>query len=179
MIQIISLAPTILDAMHAIERGCRKIQSDPCYSPDMGQWLFISNGVCIGCLATCTLLQLTNKSPKDIVDQFVSPSGDCYLYPIDRAEAYGLQPGKENVRTSDLCTFEMAIDSLLTSDIAPLLEFYGLENHVNAKAAIEWLLLHQPDSFERFPTHATLLEYADFLKDQFIPLLTTWFAPGR
>jgi len=70
MLQIKELAPTITDAVKAVEMGCRKVQDDAHFKPGMLYWMAIKENVCYGCLATATLLQLTNKTDSDVVNHF-------------------------------------------------------------------------------------------------------------
>jgi hypothetical protein len=173
MVEIKTLAPTILDALKAVALGCRNVQNDPYFTPEMSQWMIISKGVCYGCLATCTILQLVNKSPKDIVDSFISDPLDTYKSTVERAVAYGLQPGTENVITADFPCFELAINSLRTCDVWPLLKFYGLNDHENATEAAEWLLDNQTVILDSYATQDDLIAYSDFLNTVAIPKLQT------
>jgi hypothetical protein len=174
MIQIKTLAPTILDALTAVEQGCRKVENDPHFVPEMNQWMIISKGICYGCLATCTLMQLVNKSPKDIIDSFIPDPLDTYKSPVERAIAYGLQPATENVMNGDFSDFEMAINNLRSGDIYQLLKFYNLDTHPKAEDLAEWLFLYQNFTLDSYANKGELITYAEFLRTAFIPKLQTF-----
>ncbi len=171
MVHIKTLAPTILDALTAVEQGCRKVKNDPLFTPEMNQWMIISKGICYGCLATTTIMQLVDKSPKDIIDSFIPDPLDTYKSPVERAIAYGLQAATENVANADFSDFENAINNLRTSDIMPLLKFYGLDNHPNAEKIAAWLFDYQGFALYSDATKEKLIEYAEFLRSKLIPQL--------
>jgi hypothetical protein len=171
MVHIKTLAPTILDALTAVEQGCRKVENDPLFVPELTQWMIISKGICYGCIATCTLMQLVNKSPKDIIDSFIPDPLDPYKSPVERAGAYGLQPGTENVVNFDFKDFELAIDNLRSGQIRPLLKFYELDTHPKADEVMAWLFNYQSITLDNYPTKEELIEYADFLRSELIPQL--------
>lgn len=175
MVQLKSLAPTILDAIKAVEQGCRKVQDDPYFVPDMTVYMKIKGQVCLGCLATCTLLHLSNKSTIDIINSFSSNSlvsPNCIEH---RSEAYGIIVDKYESAFSDISLFESAIDGLRSSDLRPLLEVYQLEDHSNANKAAGWLIDNQSIWLKSDTTKEDLLRYADFLQQKFIPKLEQWF----
>jgi hypothetical protein len=176
MLQIKQLAPSITHAIKAVEQGCRKIQDDPDFVPEMWTYMTIDGTSCLGCLATSTLLQLTNNSAKQIVKRFSPHDRRSDKFPLDRAAAYGIELDKSNITMSDFFYFETSIDSLRHSELMPLLEFYEMENHQFACEADEWLYHHQTYTLGINTTKADLLKYADFLAGQFIPKLELWFS---
>jgi hypothetical protein len=175
MTTIKDLAPTIFDAIKAIEQGCRKIQNDPFFSPAMSAWLTIDHHCCLGCLATSTLMQLTNKSGKEIVDHFKTETQPIPTARAERSEAYGLKTDVDNGSYSEMVHFEFAIEFMRNGDIKPLLEFYGLLHHPCCAEATQWYR----QTGIRLPAAAitknALKDYADFLKNTFMPKLTEWF----
>jgi hypothetical protein len=176
MVPLRALAPTIIDALKAVEMGCRKIQDDPCFLPDMLEWMNIVDTVCVGCLATCTFMQLTGKSGTDIVGSFPKSTYPEDKYFADRALAYGVEIQVDSDTNGDACLFEGAINSLRQNDLVPLLEFYGLDTHKYADDATEWLREFDTPTLGYGTTKEDMLLYADFLRDELIPKMETTFA---
>jgi hypothetical protein len=170
MMQIKALAPTLNDALKAVELGCRKIQNDPCFVPDMSSWMtIVTKDMCVGCLATSTLMQLSNKTGKDIINRFSSSSNPIQI--VDRAFAFDIeqQVYRENEDYTDFSFFEAAIDSLRHSELLPLLKFYGLDQHKNAREAVGWFARCYSHTKDYGTGKRDLLFYADFIQDKVIP----------
>jgi hypothetical protein len=169
------LAPTIIDALQALEKGCRK-KDDPHFRFELLFWLSVTEQKCYGCLATATLMQLTNKTGKDLIE-FYEPRKEFikHIEEADRANAYAIEYVSEPVASNDFRLFETAIDALREANLLPLLEFYQLANHINAPQAVEWLYHHQPFHMGFGTNGHDLEQYADFLHATFIPLLQNWF----
>lgn len=174
-----TLAPTIVSALQAVEQGCRKIQHDPQFQLNMDEWLFVGQNSCFGCLATATLLQLTNKSGKDIMERTAMDDGTHETSVFDRSLAYEIEIEAVYNPRKLLCQFEKAIDCLRRKDLLPLLRFYGLENHQHANEAVAWLLNSPIETFGDDTTKEDVNHYADFLKEVLIPKLQQWFAEGK
>lgn len=176
MMHIKTLAPTLKDALKAVELGCRKIQNDPHFIPDMQEWMTINEEVCLGCLATITLMQLTNKSGADIVNCFDPESFPADKAIVERGFAFNLHVPIYNFAESEVALFEKAINCLRQGELPQLLRFYGLDTHTNADTSIEWLDQYDNPTLGFGTTKEDLLIYADFIKDELIPKITTWFA---
>jgi hypothetical protein len=171
MVRIKALAPTISDALKAVETGCRKVQDDTQFSPMMSTFMSIENDYCFGCLATCALMQLTDKTAQDLIACF-SPGGiEVTKSRTDRAQAFGLTDD-----LADVHFFEYAIDCLRENELFPLLDFYGLDKHEKASHAIEWLQINRKKALRDGATKDDLRKYADFLKNELIPKVEGWFA---
>lgn len=170
-----SLAPTIFDAIKAIEQGIRKTQNDPLFTPTMGKWMTITPQVCMGCLATSTLMQLTTKSAKDFVEYFSKEELPTNLSRAERSECYGFKVNVDNGSYSELVDFEFAIDFMRAGDIKPLLAFYSLHRHTNANEAAEWFRIAGIRLFDATLSNADLITYADFLKNTLLPKFECWF----
>jgi hypothetical protein len=164
------LAPTILLALLAVEAGCRKIQEDKHFIVDMGTWMTITDEGCRGCLATATFMQLCNKSGLDICNSFSPKAITPHKAAIDRRFAYGI---KMDRREYD--NFECSIDNLRHFELYPLLQLYNLDEHPNAEEAEIWLLNHEGKRLREGTTKTDLLAYADFIKQQLIPKVHTYF----
>jgi hypothetical protein len=175
MKHIKTLAPTLTDALIAVEQGCRKVQNDPHFIPDMLEWMIISEEFCKGCLATCTLMQLTGKSATDIVTCFDPESFLDDKALGERAAAFGLHLPVYSYGESELARFEKAINDLRQGDFRTLLQFYGLDSHINANLALEWLDQYDTPTLGFGATTDDLLTYADFIKEVLIPKVTIWF----
>jgi hypothetical protein len=175
MMQIKTLAPKLNDALNAVELGCHRIQNDSNFVPNMRLFMaVVSEEICVGCLATCTLMQLTNKTGKDILNSF-SPSFINSKNVSDRANVFGIDEGYYNEEISEFSFFEAAIDSLRHNELFPLLKFYGLEKHKNAAEAIKWFVLCNFDTLDTKTTKKDLLTFADFIKNKLIPKIQDWF----
>lgn len=175
MQKVKDLAPTIIDALKALEQGCRTIQQDNHFRLNVCSWLHIIDNVCYGCLATTTLMQLTNKTGKDLVKSLavVTDAGED-ITDQERTNAYGLADESDNP-FSDLTLFEMAIDNLRYKDLKPLLQYYDLPYHENADIAAQCYYYTQPRTIGISVAKRDLLDYADYLKNQFIPKMESWF----
>jgi hypothetical protein len=170
MEQMKALAPTVIDALNAVELGCRKAVNDTYFSPYMHAWMRIFAGTCLGCLATATLMHLTQKTGKDIVKRYASAFVIGSLPVPERVSTYGLEEDY-----NDFVLFENAVDSLRRGDLLPLLELYGLSKHRSANEAIAWLHGHHT-YFEDFTTTKEEMSiYADFVKDVLMPKMRGWF----
>lgn len=170
-----TLAPTIVDAVKAVERGCIKIQNDPQFRPRMWSWLSIAGELCFGCLATSTLMHLTNKTGRDIVQSL--SKGSALSEEIgnqSRALVFDIDQ-QSFADCTDFYWFESAIDSLRRSDLWPLLHYYNLQDHTNAREALTWLVQNQPDEQQGEITKIDLEYYADFLRNVLIPKIEQWF----
>jgi hypothetical protein len=176
MLQIRTLAPTLIDALKAVELGCRKVQNDPFFVPEMLEWMTICDDICFGCLATIALMHLTGKSGADVVNSFDPESFPSDKAIGERAAAFGLYLPIDNFYYSDVSLFERAINYLREGTLSPLLEFYGLHTHPNAISAAEWLNQDQNPKPDFGTTKDDLLLYADFIKDALIPKIATSFA---
>src|SRR3954468_700012 len=107
MVHIKQLAPTLIDALNAVEQGCRKVQDDTHFVPNMRTFLTVAaKDICIGCLATCTLMQLANKTAKDILDSFNPVLNLNPKQVSDRASAFGIDEGRYNDDISEFSFFE-------------------------------------------------------------------------
>ncbi len=178
MVNIRTLAPTLTDALHAIELGCRKVQDDPHFQPNMSKWLvLLPNGICMGCLATCTLMQLANKTGKDILEQYAPGALTTAKEITDRSAAFQIEEGRSKSQSSEFASFECAIDSLRHGEIYPLLEFYGLHKHRHTRTIEHWLIDNLTRSVGYNGMKQELLDYADFLKDKLIPKIQELFPP--
>jgi hypothetical protein len=176
MANIKTLAPTLFDALKAVELGCRKIQDDPHFQPNMSRWLILlPDGICAGCLATCTLLHLANKTGKDIFDLHSASTVTNLTEIKDRAFAFEIEEGPRQNYYSEFSVFEAAIDCLRHCELYPLLEFYGLSKHRNTRTAEMWLMENQPRSVAYGNTKKELLQYADFLNLKLIPKMQELF----
>ena len=171
MLRLRALAPNVTDALKAIEMGCRKVQDDPHFSPMMSTFMSIENEYCFGCLATCALMQLTDKSARDLVACFSAEVVEATKSRADRAHAFGLADDLPDVHF-----FEYAIDSLRENELFPLLDFYRLDKHAKALEAINWLRKHHKKALREGTTKMDLSAYADFLKEELIPRVERWFA---
>jgi len=169
-----ALAPTIFSALQAVEQGCRKIQHDPQFEVDMEEWLFVGQNTCFGCLATATLLQLTNRTGKDIMNRIPMDYGRHETSVFDRSLAYEIEIEAVYNPQKLLCQFENAIDRLRKKDLLPLLRFYGLENHQHANEAVAWLKTRDETLLDG-TTKEDVNHYADFLKEVLIPKMQTFF----
>lgn len=170
MVRIKALAPTITDALKAVEMGCRKTQNDPCFAPEMSSWLtIVTKDICVGCLATSTLMHLSNKTGKDIINRFLPEALTNLMQISNRAFAYEIEENTYNENFSDFSFFEAAIDSFRHSELFPLLKFYGLEKHANAKEAVKWFNDHNIYTLGYGTQKRDLLLYADFIKHKVIP----------
>jgi hypothetical protein len=181
MMHIKTLAPNLLGALKAVELGCRKIQNDPNFIPDMQEWMTIINEevnekICLGCLATITLMQLTNKSGADIVNCFDPESFPADKSIFERGFAFNLHVPIYNFSESEVALFEKAINCLRQGDLSQLLRFYGLDTHTNADPSIEWLDRYDNPTLGFGTTKEDLLVYADFIRDELIPKIIFWFA---
>jgi len=180
MVEMRTLAPTIFDALKAVEQGCRKVLDDPHFKPEMFFWMRIIDNACYGCLATSTLLQLTNKTAKEVVTKFphteIIPAEKTAK---ERASAFGISGEDGTTLHSDFSLFEQAIDSLRRSELMPLLQFYNLAEHENANEADVWLFENNIESMGYGTTKEDLIDYADFIHDSLLPLMNIWFAPGN
>lgn len=170
MHSIRTLAPTIVDALQAVEMGCRLAQHDNHFVIRMNSWMTIFNGICYGCLATCTLMRLSHHSASDVVKRLAGKGITAYKSITDRSYAYNIAKDVD-----ELELFEQAIDLLRHNDLYRLLKFYHLHLHPNADLAMEWLLLNRQQKLYEDSTEDDLLVYADFLKDQLIPNMKNWF----
>jgi len=179
MLQIKQLAPTIFDALKAIEQGCRKIQDDPHYEPEMLYWMVIMEDVCYGCLSTVTLLQLAGKTGKEVANSFSPGDLICEKGTFARASALGITAERFTALYSEFRLFERAIDSFRKYELLPLLEFYNLAEHENAEIAKLWFLEYKPNTIGYGTTKIKMLEYAGFLKEVVIPTMEEWFAPCK
>jgi hypothetical protein len=175
MVHIKTIAPTIIDAVKAVELGCRKVQDDPFFRCEMSNWMSIDGQYCDGCLATSTLMHLSKLSSKDIIDELPSIDHFPSVSTLRRSTAYGIEIDEHNIEFCDYALFEKSINSFRLSDIGPLLKFYQLDSHQNARKAAQWLLDNHRHNLTVNTTKEELLPYADFLKDEFIPLLIEWF----
>lgn len=173
MQQIRTLAPTLMDAVNAIEQGCRKVQNDPVFIPDMQEWLYISDRFCWGCLATCTLLQLTNMNAQDVVNQFPEKKLYKKLELDKRASTYNIATNEEN-SNAELGWFELSINRLRTGSLQPLLKFYKLEDHPCYDRATEWYNHLDAPILDK-STKEAMKKFADFLHKTLIPQLEIWF----
>jgi hypothetical protein len=172
MVHIKQLAPTIIDALNAVEQGCRRIQNDPNFAPEMSVWItVISDETCVGCLATCTLMQLANKTGKDILARFSRFSNPINV--TDRASVYGIEENAYDENFTDFSFFEAALDSLRHSELLPLLKFYGLDQHPNAAEAIEWF--NDTYTLGYGTQKRSLILYARFIKNKLLPRVQQWF----
>ncbi len=171
MVRIKDVAPTVIDALKTVEQGCRKIQEDTQFSPMMSTFMEIENGICFGCLATCTLMKLTGKTATELIPHFPPESIKASNDPAGRRDAFGFESD-----TVDFQRFEYAIDSLRDNELYPLLSYYGLFAHENALEAITWLTEHHKETLTDPSTKDDLRRYADFLHDVFIPKIESWFA---
>lgn len=171
-----TLAPTIVDAVKAVEQGCLKIQNDPQFQPHMWSWLSIDGQLCFGCLATTTIMHLTNKTGKDIIQTLTkdSPVTELTFYQL-RSTVFDIAPQSE-CGSTDFSLFETAIDNLRYADLWPLLTFYKLQDHTNAREAAKWLSSSQPNDIHYETTKADLVYYGNFLRELLIPLLEKWFS---
>jgi hypothetical protein len=173
MTTIYALAPTIIDAVKAIDQGCRKILNDPIYQPDLEEWLCISNQFCWGCLATSTLMQLTHLNGTAILAQ-CSSTIDYQKFDLDqRAAIYGIAPNEEG-SYADLGYFEIAINRLRLGDLQPLLNLYKLQNHPNYEQAIDWYKKSVIPKLD-VSTKKNMMLYGYLLKTNLIPQLEIWF----
>jgi hypothetical protein len=179
MVQLRALAPTIVDAVKAVELGCRKIQDDPFFTCNMVNWMAADYRDCMGCLATITLMQLSNNSTTDIVKRLPGNHYFSSVSPTRRADLYGIEIDQFNIGTCDFKFFEEAIDSFRQYDLRPLLTFYGLESHQNAYTASKWLLDNDRYSLGEETTNKDLIPYADFLKNELIPKMEAWFSTPK
>lgn len=179
MLQIRELTPTIFDALKAVELGCRGVQNDPYFKPDMLEWMTISDEVCLGCLATTTLMHLTGKSATDIVNCFDPESFPADKAIGERASAYGVYLPVYSFTDNDLARFEKAINYLRQADLSLLLAFYQFDTHKNAPAAIEWLNEYDSPTLGFGATKDDLIVYADFLYTELMPQMKIWFAPDK
>jgi hypothetical protein len=175
MIHLKTLAPTLTDALTAVELGCRRVQTDPHFIPDMLEWMTINEGVCLGCLATCTLMQLTDKSAAEIVNCFDPESFPSDKTLAERAFAFNLHLPVHNFAGSDVALFEKAINYLRQGDLSLLLQFYGLDTHTNVVHATEWLYQYDNPTLGFGTTKDDLLTYANFIRYELIPKIATWF----
>jgi hypothetical protein len=176
MVHIKQLAPTLIDALNAVEQGCRKVQDDTHFVPNMRTFLTVAaKDICIGCLATCTLMQLANKTAKDILDSFNPVLNLNPKQVSDRASAFGIDEGRYNDDISEFSFFEAAIDSLRHSELYPLLKFYGLNEHANAKLATNWVENYNLEILARDTNKRDLICYADFLHSRLIPKMIAFF----
>lgn len=173
------LAPTILDAIKAVEIGCRKIQDDPHYEPEMLYWMTIMDDVCYGCLSTVTLLQLTGKTGKEVANSFSPGDLICEKGTYARASAFGIRAERFTACHSEFRLFELAIDSFRKYELLPLLEFYNLAEHENAELAKLWFFEYKANTIGYGTTKIKMLEYANFLKEVVIPAMQEWFAPDK
>jgi hypothetical protein len=176
MMQIKTLAPTLIDAIAAVEAGCRRGLNDPHFVFYMANWMKITENVCFGCLATATIMQLTNKSGKDILDCFTAVDLGFAKEITDRAAPYNLYREMDGDGYTDLSDFEHAIDSLRHNELFPLLHFYNLGSHPNAKEAGDWFYSHQKERLGYGVSQADLINFADFLRNILAPKLNTWFS---
>jgi hypothetical protein len=175
MQQIRILVPTIIATVKAIEQGCRNIQLDAQFRPKMSHWLAVHGELCFGCLATSTFLHLTNKKGRDIIEA-LSKDGviDDQLCDQSRAAVYGIEEIPED-DTTDFSLLESAIDDMRKTNLIPLLRFFKLLGHPNANEATNWLAKFAPEDINYDATKDDVLEYANFLRDEFLPLLKEWF----
>jgi hypothetical protein len=164
------LAPTILFTLLAVEAGCKKIQGDKHFIPDMATWMTVTHEGCRGSLATATLMQLCNKSGLDICNSFSPKAITLHKAAYDRMYAYGI---KMDRRQYD--NLECSIDNLRNFELLPLLQLYNLDEHPNAEEAEVWLLNQQAKRLREGTTKNELLMYVDFLKHQLIPKVRAYF----
>jgi hypothetical protein len=170
MVRIQQLAPTLIDALQAVEQGCRRVQDDRHFYPVMVEWLKLGGqDHCIGCLATSTFMQLSNKTGKDILNRF-SDAVLAYPYePNNRPSIFDIEEGRSKEGLTEFHYFEAAVDSLRHNELFPLLKFYGLDQHTNAEQAIVWYRKNNTWPLDCYTTRKQLLPYADFIKNQLIP----------
>jgi hypothetical protein len=171
MLRLRALAPTVTDALKAIEMGCRKVQDDPHFSPMMSTFMSIENDYCFGCLATCALMQLTDTTANDLIAHFPHDRIKASKEAADRRDAFGFEGDIINFQR-----FEYAIDSLRDYELYPLLSYYGLDRNEQAIEAITWLREQRKETLIVGTTKDDLRKYTDFLKDELIPRVERWFA---
>jgi len=170
MVHIHELAPTIMEAVKAVETGCRKVQDDPHYRCDTLRDTAIFNSIFYGGVAAIALLQLTEKSASDIVKRVPTSKDLLYLTEKDKADAFGV---------GSITVFEDAMNSFGQNALNPLLKFYALDRHKNAATAAKWLGTFPATIVQSyFAEKENLIPYADHLKYRVLPKLQEWFAPA-
>ena len=172
MLKIRTLVPTIFDALRAIEQGCRKVQDDAFFLPNMATWMRIEDGYCMGCLATCTIMEVTGKTGSDLTSHFSYKAIVPYKATSERARAFG-------IKDDDFGLLENAIDLLRFNELYALLKFYGLENHQHTWQAVEWLHSNRNKTLHEGSKKEDLNRYAIFLREQLIPKMEQWFAVDK